>query len=149
MVLDTEWVVLIILIEVGLDTTSLIMFQEEDTPVVSLVATTAKKIYVCQNVGKKVSKTGIKQIAKQKSTNRILRQTPVKFNQTITLSLVASKETTFCLKMITFTPKNSLGRKTKQAVRIFQNQKLKLVESLHKLKIIHKEELKRTVILAL
>ena len=113
------------------------------------MATTVKKIYVCQNVGKKVSKTGIKQIAKPKSTNRILRQTPVKFNQTITLSLVASKETTFCPKMITFTPKKFLARKTKQAVKIFQSLKLKLVDSLIKLKIIHKEELKRTVILAL
>jgi protein-arginine kinase activator protein McsA len=124
------------------------MFQVEVTPVVSLAETTVKKIYVCQNVAKKVSKTGIKQIAKQKSINQILKQTPVKFNQTITLSHVASKETIFCPKMITFTPKNSLARKTKQAVKTFQSLKLKLVDLLLKLKIILKEELKRTAILA-
>ena len=113
-----EWEVLITFKEEVLGTINPTMFLVEAILVASLVETTVKKIYECQNVAKIINKTEIKRIAKQKSTNQTLRQTPAKFNQTITHSLVASKETIFYLRMTTFMQKSSLAQ---AAVKILRN----------------------------
>lgn len=121
MVLDMEWVELIIFREEDWVITNLIMFLEEVTLVVFLVVTMVKKIYVCQNVVRIIIKTGIKQTEKQKFTNRILKLILVKFNQIITLSLEVSREITFYLKMTISTQKSFLARKKKEVVKIPQN----------------------------
>jgi len=97
-----EWVERITFIEVEWDTYRTIS-QAEDTQVVAFqAATTVKKIYECQNVVRTHIKIEIKQIVKQKFTNRIHKQTQAKFNQIITLSPVVSKETTFYHRVTTF-----------------------------------------------
>jgi hypothetical protein len=121
MVLDMEWVELIIFREEDWVITNLIMFLEEVTLVVFLVVTMVKKIYVCQNVVRIIIKTEIKQTEKQKFTNRILKLILVKFNQIITLSLEVSREITFYLKMTISTQKSFLARKKKEVVKIPQN----------------------------
>lgn len=118
MVLDMEWVELIIFREGDWVITNLIMFLEEVTLVVFLVVTMVKKIYVCQNVVRIIIKTEIKQTEKQKFTNRILKLILVKFNQIITLSLEVSREITFYLKMTISTQKSFLARKKKEVVKI-------------------------------
>lgn len=118
MVLDMEWVELIIFREEDWVITNLIMFLEEVTLVVFLVVTMVKKIYVCQNVVRIIIKTEIKQTEKQKFTNRILKLILVKFNQIITLSLEVSREITFYLKMTISTQKSFLARKKKEVVKI-------------------------------
>jgi hypothetical protein len=121
MVLDMEWVELIIFREEDWVITNLIMFLEEVTLVVFLVVTMVKKIYVCQNVVRIIIKTEIKQTEKQKFTNQILKLILVKFNQIITLLLEVSKEITFYLKMTISTQKSFLARKKKEVVKIPQN----------------------------
>jgi hypothetical protein len=145
MVLDMEWVELIIFREGDWVITNLIMFLEEVTLVVFLVVTMVKKIYVCQNVVRIIIKTEIKQIEKQKFTNQILKLILVKFNQIITLSLEVSREITFYLKMTISTQKSFLARKKKEVVKIPQNLLENWELFLHKLKTMHKEP-KRTVI---